>query len=139
MGHGADSDDTDSNQLARARRFFEAFDAAFVSFDGHHIALRYAEPYLACRADGSSETFPLRRETGVYFQRVVDGYHASGVRSCRHRDLVVIDVGSSHLLATVTWDLLDRGLEVTVTWRESYLLVDDGVSLQVRSSIDHRP
>lgn len=123
-------------QAGAVHRFFEDFDAAFASFDGAVIALRYAEPYLACRADGSSETLPDAATTGQYFDRIVTGYHELGVRSCTHRDLEITDVGGRHTLATVTWDLLDDGGVAVVTWRESYLLVDEAGELLVRTSID---
>ena len=126
--------------VARAeavRGFFADFDAAFASFDGDVIARRYAEPYLACRADGSSEILPDAAATGRYFHLIVTQYHESGVRSCTHRDLDVVEVGGRHMLATVTWDLLDEDGIPTVTWRESYLLVDEGGELRVRTSIDY--
>ncbi len=117
-------------------RFFDEFDAAFVTFDGDVIARRYAEPYLACRADGSSETFHSCAAIGRYFDHIVKGYYQIGVRSCTHRDVEITDVGERHTLATVTWELRDDAGATVITWRESYLLVDEADKLCVRTSID---
>ncbi len=126
--------DTDSVQS-----FFDEFDEAFASFDGDVIARRYTEPYLVCRADGSSEVFADSAATGRYFGSVLDEYHEMGVRSCTHRDLDVIDLGGRHALATVTWGLLDSaGSEVT-SWRESYVLVTLDGETRIRASIDFAP
>lgn len=117
--------------------FFDRFNTAFRSFDGAVIAERYAEPYVACRGDGTAELFVTRAITARYFQRVLDDYSAMGVRSCRHRDLHVVDTGARHSLGTVTWELMDDAEVVVASWRESYVLVNDGENLVVRSSIDH--
>lgn len=121
---------------AAAQGFFDDFDEAFVTFDGDVIAQRYAEPYLACRADGSSQAFAGRAETGRYFARVVADYRQMGVVSCTYRDVEVFDLGGPHLLATVTWELLDESGSIVVSWRESYLLVVEADRLRVRTSID---
>lgn len=101
--------------------FFEKFDAAFASFSGAIVAARYAEPYLACRADGGSTALARREDTARYFQDVLDDSARLGVRTCRHRDVAVVDVGAGHHLGTVTWDLLDGVGQTVVSWRESYL------------------
>jgi hypothetical protein len=44
---------------------------------------------------------------------------------------------ASHLLATVTWDLLDEVRTSPLARRESYLLVDLDGRLRVRTSTDH--
>lgn len=117
--------------------FFDAFDAAFGTFDGSHVADRYATPYLACRADGSAELLDDRPAIGRYFQRFLDDYHRRGVRSCRHTDLAVEPVGAHHVLATVTWQLCDERLDPVVVWREAYLLTDESGRWLIRGSIDH--
>lgn len=135
------SSDPDTDHTAEAdprwvaRAFFTAFDEAFPTFDGDVIARRYAEPYLACRADGSAEVFTDRAATGRYFAGLLADYRDMGVRTCTHRDLEVVDLGARHLLATVTWDLLDGDGAVVVTWRESYVLAVGDEAL-VRTSVD---
>lgn len=122
---------------AAIERFFVEFDAAFPSFDGDVVAERYAEPYQACRADGSADTFDDRAATGRYFASILDRYHELGARACTHRDLESVDVGGRHVLATVTWDLLAASGESVTSWRESYLLVQEADRLLARTSIDH--
>lgn len=123
---------------ALVSEWFDAFDSAFLTFDGDVIAERYATPYLACRADGSAETFADRDAIATYFQRIVDGYRHQGVRSCTHRDLVVDTIGA-HLVGSVTWDLLDAQRDAITSWRESYVLVQRDGALLSRASIDHPP
>ncbi len=117
-------------------RFFDDFDSAFTTFDGDVIARRFATPYVACRADGSAETFLDRRATARYFADVLADYRSSGVRSCAHEDVEVVDVGARHVLAAVTWVLADDSGGAVMSWREAYLLVVDEAQLLVRTSID---
>ena len=123
--------------LVRLGGFFDRFDAAFVTFDGAEIAARYAAPYLACRADGSAQSFSDPESISRYFQRVVDDYHSGGVRSCSHSALSIQSLGGRHVLATVNWHLSDsNGAEVSA-WRESYVLAERDLDFLIRSSIDH--
>ena len=123
---------------ALVRRFFDDFDEAFTTFDGHVIADRYATPYLSCRSDGSAESFADGEAIGRYFQGILDRHRRGGVRSCRHRDLDVGTLGL-HLLGTVTWELLDARRAAIVVWRESYVLIRRNDALAVRTSVDHPP
>src|SRR3954471_22784409 len=91
---------------AAAVAFFDEFDRAFETFDGAVVAARYSAPYLAVRADGASECFATVQAVTAYFQRVLDAYHQRGCRSCRHKCLELLAVGSSAVFATVTWELL---------------------------------
>ena len=121
------------------RAFFARFDGAFATFDGETIGARYAAPYLACRIDGTAESFPDAESIADYFQAVVDEYHSSGVRSCTHESLTIRRLAGPHVLATVTWHLWDSDEVEVVAWRESYVLTDDGRDLLIRSSVDHPP
>ena len=120
-----------------AETFFVEFDAAFASFDGAVLAARYSPPYLAVRTDGTSETFPSGEAIARYFQKVLDDYHRGGCRSCRHKALDMIPVGSAAVFATVTWELLGHDDSVVTTWRESYNLVRYGYKLRAVASMDH--
>ncbi len=126
-----------SERTAGVAEFFDQFDIAFGTFDGAEIAKRYAEPYVACRSDGTAATFDSSEETARYFQGLLDEYYAMGVRSCRHRDVDAVQVGENHRLATATWELCDDAENIVTTWRESYVLVGAAAPLHVRSSIDH--
>lgn len=117
--------------------FFNDFDRAFTSFDGSIVAARYSAPYLAVRADGSSECFGSGSAIAAYFQRILDSYHQRGCRSCRHRELRVVDAGPAAVFATVTWDLLRGDGSVLSSWRESYTLVLAGSRLKACASLNH--
>ena len=120
-----------------ARAFFEEFVDAFRSFNGTTIAERYLAPYLAFHTDGSAQVFMSSAETGAYFQRIVDEYHARGCRSCRYKDLAVVPLGKSCALGTVTWELLAEDLSVVSAWRESYNLCLVEGRFMVFTSTDH--
>jgi hypothetical protein len=124
-------------ETERIRSFFDRFDSAFATFDGAEIAARYEAPYLACRADGSAQSFPDAASIAAYFQHVVDGYRRRGVRSCTHAPPTFQVLGGRHLVATVTWHLWDGEVAQVTAWTESYVLVDDGSDLRIRSSVDH--
>jgi hypothetical protein len=128
----------DEAELAKtASSFFDEFVVAFSTFDGNEIARRYQAPYLALRADGSTQCFLVAADIATYFQEVVDNYHRSGCRSCRYRDLEVKELGKRSALASVTWDLLEEDGTLLISWRESYNLTRVGESLRVVASVDH--
>lgn len=122
---------------AAAQRFFDAFVEAFRSFDGNIIAERYLSPYLAFHAHDSVDVFLSSADTGAYFQRIVDAYHAQGCRSCRYGALQVLPLGPGCALATVTWELLAEDLTVLGSWRESYNLCLMEGKFMVFASTDH--
>ncbi len=127
-----------SDTESRARTFFDEFVEAFRSFDADTIAQRYLAPYLAFHAQGSAQVFMSHAETAAYFQRIVDGYHARGCRSCRYKDLAVVPLGQDCALGTVSWELLAEDRSIVATWRESYNLCWVEGRFRAFSSTDHR-
>jgi ketosteroid isomerase-like protein len=121
----------------KVRRFFDEFVEAFKSFDGARVAERYCSPYLAFHANGQSDVFASQQDIATYFQRVLDGYHGKGVRSCSFKNLHVVAVGGESAFATVTWKLHAADGAVVVAWRESYNLWLHGGKFLVFASIDH--
>ena len=117
--------------------FFDRFVSDFASFDGANIASRYATPYLAIAADGSSRLFPDSASVAKYFQTVLDGYSDAEIRSCRYHSLEVVPIGCRSVLATVTWEMLRKDGAVQTTWRESYNLQRTQAGLKVCVSTDH--
>lgn len=121
-----------------ARAFFDEFVEAFTSFSGEVVARRYAAPYMAMHADGTHAVYSSAQDTAHYFQHVVDGYNEQGARACRYKDLDVVSLGRSHLLATVTWELQDQNGGIVSAWRESYLLALRDGEYKIATSIDHQ-
>lgn len=117
--------------------FFDEFTAVFPTFDGAQIARRYAAPYLAIHADGSSDLFSTAESIATYFQRIVDGYRNSGCHSCRYLDLEIVPMGRTAALGTVTWELLRADGSVLAAWRESYNLAYLNGRLKAFVSVDH--
>ena len=120
-----------------ASGFFDGFVSAFSQFDGDLIARRYAVPYLAMNADGSSAVFASRQDIGHYFQGVLDEYRRSGCRSCRYDALDVVPLGARCLLVTVGWQLLRDDASELVRWSESYQLTRGHDGLRIFASVDH--
>jgi hypothetical protein len=117
--------------------FFDEFVEVFTTFDGRLIARRYLVPYLAMRADGSTETFTTLDAIGEYFQRIVDDYKVRGCSACRYGELSIVPLGRSAALGTVTWSLLQADGSVLTAWRESYNLVRSDGRLKAFVSVDH--
>jgi hypothetical protein len=122
-----------------AQAFFDDFVETFLSFSGEAIAQRYASPYMAMRDDGTSSLYSSNEETARYFQRILDEYRRRGARRCSYKDLDVLVLGRSHLLATVTWELLDQTGNAVSSWRESYALAQRDGQYKITASIDHQP
>src|SRR4051812_5393930 len=93
----------DHSRLAQS--FFDDFVDAFRSFSGDSIAQRYFAPCLAFHGPASIQVFASKADIAGYFQRIVDGYHAKGCRSCRYKDMDVTAVGGQVAVGTVTWEL----------------------------------
>jgi hypothetical protein len=119
------------------KTFFDDFVAVFRTFDGPRIAERYAVPYLAMHADGTTSLFTSTDAIGAYFQRIVDDYRQRGCTRCRYRSLEVVEIGRVAALGTVTWELLRGDDSVLASWRESYNLAPAGDTLKAFVSVDH--
>lgn len=122
---------------AEVTQFFDAFVAAFATFDGAVVAERYAPAFIAVHADGSLDSFTASVDIARYFQRFLDRYRADGCRSCGYRGLDVVPIGDACVLATVTWELFDGSGALVSTWRESYNLARAPSGLLVFASVDH--
>lgn len=120
-----------------ATAFFDAFVAAFSSFDGVQVVARYAIPGLAIRSDGNAQVLQSRPELEAFFQQVLDNYHRDGCRACRYRDLIVTPIGARSLLGTVTWDLLRADGSVLKSWRQSYNLAQTSAGWRIVASTEH--
>ncbi len=130
---------TDKALQAEASAFFDAFVAAFRSFDGNTVAQRYAAPCLALDAQGAPRLLLTQADTACYFQTVLDGYLAQGCRSCRYCELETHHIGRQSATCTVTWELLDQQGEVLTRWRESYHLMRTDKEWRIFASVDHAP
>ena len=126
-----------STNQCDAVAFFDEFVEAFGTFDGLVVAQRYHQPFIAVHADESIETMQDHSEISEYFQKFLDSYYLDGCRSCSYKDLVVIEVSDSCILATVTWELYDTNKSLVSSWRESYNIVSTNSKMLVLTSIDH--
>ncbi len=120
-----------------ATAFFDAFVAAFSSFDGVQVVARYAVPGLAIRGDGNVQVLQSRPDLEAFFQQVLDTYHRDGCRACRYRDLAITPIGNRGLLGAVTWDLLRADGSVLKSWRQSYNLAQTSEGWRIVASTEH--
>lgn len=129
----------DANALHRdITAFFNAFVAAFTSFDGGHIAERYAAPYQALDAQGNARCHMSQADIGSYFQGIVDQYRAQGCKRCSYSAPEFLPLGQRSALATVTWHLHGDQGHIISTWRESYTLTRRADErLYICASVDH--
>lgn len=111
---------------APIRIFFDAFVAAFGSFEGARVAALFATPGVALRRDGSIVALGTPGDVEGYYQAALDRYRGEGCRSCRWDDLDVVPMGGRAVLATVSWSLLRADRSLLLGWRQSY-----GLSLTV--------
>jgi hypothetical protein len=68
---------------------------------------------------------------------VLEDHRKRGCRSCRHRDLEVVAVGSGGAFASLTWELIGADRSIVTSWRESYNLVRSGARWRICASMDH--
>jgi len=118
-------------------QFFDAFVAAFTTFDGAVIAQRYFPTFIAVHADGTLDSFTSSADITRYFQQFLDGYRADGCVSCGYKALDVVFIGQTCVLATVTWELYDSTGGIVSCWRESYNLAHAESRWLVFASMDH--
>jgi hypothetical protein len=117
--------------------FFDDFNAAFATFDGHRVAAKFAFPCLTHSRDGASRVFHDQDELARYFQAYLDDYCATGCVLCQYSELQVVSLGEEVAVASVCWSLLDSAMATVVSWRESYLLTLGSGLPTAFATIDH--
>lgn len=122
---------------AELHAFFDDFVVAFAGFDGALVAQRYAAPYMAIGADGTTRVFENSAQIAAYFQQVLDDYRRQGCHACHYQRLEFMSLGTSSCVASVSWELLNEQGQVLSGWRESYNLVRLAEGLRIRVSTDH--
>lgn len=117
--------------------FFDDFNEAFATFDGHRVATKFSLPFLARSSDGSSKVFSHQEELTSYFHQFLDDYRARGCVSCRYQELQVTALGEAVALASVRWLLFNSAMTEVMGWRESYLLSIGSGAATAFATIDH--
>ena len=119
------------------RAFFEAYNEAFASIDGHRIAALYHAPTVTMRGDGSIHCLQSREELARFFQGVADTYHRDGYRGGSFKNLQVVPIGERSALATMDWELRRGDGSLIREWRQSYNVVRVGNGWQILVSTFH--
>lgn len=123
--------------LPHIEHFFTNFVTDFAAFDGQLIATRYRAPYVAISVTGEPQILSTHTEIAQYFDGFLTQYWTQGCRSCGYRDIQVIPLSSTQLIASLTWQLFDSQNQMVNSWRESYLLILRGLDWKIVTSIDH--
>jgi hypothetical protein len=92
-------------------------------FDGDEISRLYCVPTVTVRGDGSIHCLQSREELARFFQGVLDNYKSQGHAGTTMHDLVVVRIGDSSALATMTWKMLRADGSSIRRWRQSYNVV----------------
>jgi ketosteroid isomerase-like protein len=130
---------THAELTSDVRAFFEAYNEAFASFDGHRIATLYHLPTMTVRGDGSVHCLRSREELARFFQGVADTYRSDGSAGSRFEELQVGPIGGRSALATLDWKMLRSDGSLIREWRQSYNLVRFGSGWQILVSTFHLP
>ena len=130
---------THAELTSDVRAFFEAYNEAFASFDGHRIATLYHLPTMTVRGDGSVHCLRSREELARFFQGVADTYRSDGSAGSRFEELQVGPIGGRSALATLDWKMLRSDGSLIREWRQSYNLVRVGSGWQILVSTFHLP
>jgi len=117
--------------------FFDDFNAAFATFDGGRIALKFTVPFLAHGSGGISTVLHSTADVARYFQKYLDDYRARGCVQCGYSELQVTMLGKESAIATVRWSLFDSAMSTVVSWCESYLLAVGAGMPTAFATIDH--
>lgn len=123
--------------LDEAKRFFKEYRAVFDTGDMDEFSKRFAEPFVSIRADGTIQSMPTNESASEFFEHVSSLWKAEGYDSFRTRDYEVTPIGSSAMLVTLSWDMLDKDNQLIKEWRQSYNLVKQDDVWQVYASTFH--
>jgi ketosteroid isomerase-like protein len=130
---------TNAGLTSDIEAFFEAYNEAFASFDGHRIAALYHLPTVTMRGDGSIHCLRSREELARFFQGVADTYRKDGYAGSRFEGLQVSPIGGRSALATLDWKMSRGDGSLIREWRQSYNLVRVVSGWEILVSTFHLP
>ena len=93
---------------------------------------------ITMRGDGSVHCFQSSKELQEFFQGVGAGYDKEGnLGPGRYHSLTTQPIGARSLLATLTWQMVQKDGSVVREWRQSYNLVNTDGRWQILAAMLH--
>ncbi len=121
-----------------AKEFFTKYRTTFDKGDMKEFSTFFNEPFMSVRADGQIQSLPTNKDAELFFPQVIDIWKNEGYKSFTMCDFEVIKLGSSSVLVTFTWEMLDNNADLIRQWRQSYNLVKNVDEWKVILSTFHR-
>ncbi|MDQ3865611.1 MAG: putative glycolipid-binding domain-containing protein [Actinomycetota bacterium] len=113
------------------REFFDAYRAAFETFDVQAVATLFSYPCHVTSGDGVAVTVATREAWVQQVERLLGSYRTIGVRSAEILELEATELTPRLAHATVRWRLRDRaGLRV-YDFAASYTLADPAEGMRI--------
>jgi hypothetical protein len=129
---------SDQVRLDEVRKFLDDYVRLWYAGDWNAVAILYHAPSITMRGDGSVHCFQSRKELQEFFQGVGAGYDREGnLGPGRYRNLTTEPIGARSLLATLTWQMVQKDGSLVREWRQSYNLVRVDARLQILAATLH--
>jgi len=102
------------------------------------VAALYHVPCITMRGDGSVHCFQSSKELQEFFQGVGAEYDKEGnLGPGRYHSLTTQPIGARSLLATLTWQIVQKEGSIIREWCQSYNLVRIDGRLQILAATLH--
>jgi len=121
-----------------AKEFFTKYRSTFDKGKMKEFSNFFNEPFISVRADGEIQSLHTHKDAELFFPQVIDAWKKEGYKSFTMCDFEVIKLGSSSVLVTFTWEMLDNNADLIRQWRQSYNLIKKDDSWKVLLSTFHR-
>ena len=129
------SDQSLSNETGK---FLNDYVRHWYAGDWIAVAALYHVPCITMRGDGSVHCFQSSKELQEFFQGVGAGYDKEGnLGPGRYHSLTTQPIGAQSLLATLTWQMVQKDGSIIREWRQSYNLVRIDGRLQILAATLH--
>ena len=132
---GRVSDQSLSNETGK---FLNDYVRHWYAGDWIAVAALYHVPCITMRGDGSVHCFQSSKELQEFFQGVGAGYDKEGnLGPGRYHSLMTQPIGARSLLATLTWQMVQKDGSIIREWRQSYNFVRIDGRLQILAATLH--
>jgi len=121
-----------------AKEFFTKYRTIFDKGDMKKFSTFFNEPFMSVRADGQIQSLLTNNDAELFFPQVIDVWKKEGYNSFTMCDFEVVKLGTSSMLVTFTWQMLDNNAYLIRQWRQSYNLIKKDDSWKVLLSTFHR-
>ena len=93
---------------------------------------------MSVRADGTIQSLATNKDAEDFFPQVIEVWRKEGYHSFTISDFEVVKLGSTSVIVTFTWEMLDINASLIRQWRQSYNLLKNNGQWKVLLSTFHR-